>query len=1021
MIQVTALIFLFGASLAVGAILPHLANAKGLAVPGTSEALKSASPAQIDSKNNSSINSNDEPVALAVSQKSVFDPAEAEMLVLETRFGRYILSDGMIGYLQQGRGLLLPLGETMQMLDFAITVDPSAKQADGWFLEENRRFSLDVARGEVVVEGKAGKFDLNRVVVYPDDIFVDSALLSKWFPVNFEFDLSAMLVKVTAEETLPFEDKLKREEAHAGLGRGVRELTKYPRKEPPYKFLSWPTINSSYNFDYDNETATFGANYSNLISGDLLFMNTEVFIAGDREDNLSNLRLRMGRQDPDGQLLGPLKVSEFSLGDVFSPQIPLVSTSQSGAGFQISSAPLLRESEFDRVNLRGDLQVGWEVELYRNEILLNAQTTPNADGRYEFLNVPMLFGANVIRLVFYGPQGQRREEVQRLNVGQNQTAPGKQYFRFATNFQNKDLFDVEDAETASTPIRGDGKARYTFEYQRGLNRWLSLAGNFASLPLEEGRRYFGTLGVRSGLLGASSRVDVTKNDIGGTALQAATLTNLMGLNIFLEHTRFFDFQSEREDNLFDPILHRSRTRLDSSLPSLGFFPRIPWSITGELERSESGLDRIDLANRISMFLFRVSASNTLDWSLTRGGNAEPVTTGTGTFQLNGRLSKLSLRGSLNYGIKPDYELTSTSVTSDYRLNRDFSARLGVNRQLNGEQLTTYNTGLNRRFESFAVGLNGTYSDDGVFSVGSSITFSLGREPRRGRWMVSSDRMASTGTASARVFLDNNNNQAFDKGDEPIKDAKFRSGGRDRKTDKDGIAFLTGLSSNRPTPIVLDTASLEDPFWIPAHKGYEVVTRPGRPALLNFPVTPTGEIDGTVYLRTGGTEKAVSNTQVQLVKTGDVIKRKMASRLRKHLSKVYVGNEGKLVRKISFSGNRKHIFFNDPFTRRSNKRAQLKEPFQSPIENISLEEEKDLEVVQEVKSEFDGFYLFQMVPLGRYLIRISPEQVERLNLKTPEPQEVVIEGSEAVQSGMDFLLEQAEQVEAKAKRVSVGSL
>lgn len=1013
--------FLFLAFPAFGLVSPHVAEAKETALPETWEVVsKKFSPSTTASKKNSQKKiSQNRLIAFAaskVSQENVFDPSEAELLVLEFQFDRYILSEGTIGYLKRG-GLLLPLGEVTQMLDFAITVDPEAKQAEGWFLKEDKRFFLDLARGEVIIEGRPRRFDPHHVAVYPEDIFVDSTLLAKWFPVDFEFDLSTLIVKVTAEVPLPFEERLKREENHARLGRGRGEGEKFPRKEPPYGLLSWPAINSSYNFDYDSETDTFGTDYSNLISGDFLFMDTEVFIAGDKEDNLSSLRLKMGRQDPDGEIFGPLRISEFSMGDIFSPQIPLIANSNSGAGFQVSSFPLHRESEFDRINLRGELQVGWEVELYRNEILLNAQTDPNADGRYEFLNVPLLFGSNVIRLIFYGPQGQRREEVQRLNVGQDQAPPGEHYFRFATTFQDEDLFDVEDQENV-IPIRGDGQARYVAEYQRGITRWLSLAGNIVSLPLEEGRRSFGTLGIRSGLFGAATRVDVTKNDIGGTALEATVLTNLMGLNVFVEHSRFFDFQSEREDNLTDPIKNRSRARLDSSIPSYRFFPRIPWSIIGELERRESGVDRIDLANRLSVFLFRVSASNTLDWSLTRGGNFKPVTLGTGNFQLSGRLSKLSLRGSLNYGIKPDAELTSTSITSDYRLGRDFSTRLGVTRQLNRDKLTTYNAGLNRRFKSFAVGINGTYDDNQEFSIGSSITFSLGREPRKGRWVASSERLASTGTASARVFLDNNNNQVFDNGDKPLKDIKFRSGSQDRKTDADGIALLTGFSSNRPTPVVLDTASLEDPFWVSSRKGYEVVTRPGAPVLLDFPVTPTGEIDGTVFLVSGGEEKAVSNVQIQLLKAGDVLKQKMIRRLRKNLDKVYVNSAGKLVKKVSFPANGNNIFFHYPFNEPPMEMKRGPQ-FLASIENVSFEDgnEDELEVVQEVKSKFDGFYLFQMVPPGRYWVRISPEQTERLNLKTPDRKGVVIKGSETVISGMDFLLEKAEPVHANVQLVS----
>ncbi|MCH8035939.1 MAG: hypothetical protein IIC53_02315, partial [Proteobacteria bacterium] len=79
-------------------------------------------------------------------------PIEDE-LILVVRFGRYILSDGIIGYLHRG-GVLLPLGEITRLIDFPIIVDPVEGQAEGWFLSENRRVFLDIRRGEVVVEGR---------------------------------------------------------------------------------------------------------------------------------------------------------------------------------------------------------------------------------------------------------------------------------------------------------------------------------------------------------------------------------------------------------------------------------------------------------------------------------------------------------------------------------------------------------------------------------------------------------------------------------------------------------------------------------------------------------------------------------------------------------------------------------------------------------------------------------------------------------------------------------------------------
>jgi hypothetical protein len=39
------------------------------------------------------------------------------------------------------------------------------------------------------------------------------------------------------------------------------------------------------------------------------------------------------------------------------------------------------------------------------------------------------------------------------------------------------------------------------------------------------------------------------------------------------------------------------------------------------------------------------------------------------------------------------------------------------------------------------------------------------------------------------------------------------------------------------------------------------------------------------------------------------------------------------------------------------------------------------MVQEVRSQFDGFYLFERVRPGRYSIQVEPGQLERLQLES----------------------------------------
>ena len=67
-----------------------------------------------------------------------------------------------------------------------------------------------------------------------------------------------------------------------------------------------------------------------------------------------------------------------------------------------------------------------------------------------------------------------------------------------------------------------------------------------------------------------------------------------------------------------------------------------------------------------------------------------------------------------------------------------------------------------------------------------------------------------------------------------------------------------------------------------------------------------------------------------------------------------------------------------------------------------------EIVLQTKSAFDGFYLFTMVPPGSYLVRVSPEQIKRLNLKSPQDRQIVIEGDGTIVSGVDIILERASE-------------
>ena len=608
----------------------------------------------------------------------------------------------------------------------------------------------------------------------------------------------------------------------------------------------------------------------------------------------------------------------------------MISRSQLGRGAEISSFPLYRSTEFDTITLHGDLLVGWEVELYRNEVLLDFQAS-RADGLYDFEDVPLLFGFNLLRLKFYGPQGQRREDVRRILVGQKQLPPGENYFRIAVNQQDRRLL------TGDTDTTGDGlqgKNRAFVEFEHGLTRNLSLAANASTIPLDDGRRSYAGIGARGVMGPVFGQVDVVRDSVGGWAGTLKLQTGIAGLlNLSGEHSRFSGFESERVVATDSEVQSRSKLRLDGVIP-VPLLLRIPYSLTAQRNIDRSGRTETRITNRLSATFNGLSVSNNLAWRRDRDDGSKNTNL-TGDLFTGGHYGRLALRSSLSYELKPVRQLTTSTVTADWLINRESSARFAIQRQLNGDGITTYTAGLNKLFERFALGLLGDYSTKHELNARLTLSFSLGREPRTGRWSVGSREIAHKGAMSARVFLDENQNGRFDAGDQPIEGVTFIANNRRiaTPTGEDGTAFITGLPADRATNFTILRGSLEDPYWIPRPEGVAVVVRPGVVGQAEFAVISTGEGDGTVYRRRGTSEQEVADVVVQLL---------------------------------------------DP----------------------------DGKLVTEVKTAFDGFYLFEFVPPGRYVVRIDPEQMARLKLTASAESAVEIHGDGTVLNGLDFTLESA---------------
>ncbi|MEM7170399.1 MAG: carboxypeptidase-like regulatory domain-containing protein [Pseudomonadota bacterium] len=871
---------------------------------------------------------------------NAIEPSDDDLLILELRLNRLTLAEGLIAY-QIETGICVYLTDIVQELDFPIDVYPEEGRAEGWFLREDRVFELDLKKGHVTIGDDTRTLDLEKIQLHFFDICVDTSVLADWFPITLEPDLPNALLVIQSLEPLPVEQRLIREKLRSRLRRPSDPDHVLPRHEQPYKMIDWPVIDSFFDFRAargpgDDRPRLSGA-YNMLITGDFLKMAGELFLAGDSDDPLQNARLRLTRKDPEGNLLGPLGAREFVIGDVATPQSALVAANETGRGVFVSSFPLDQPEEFDQITLRGDLLLGWEVELYRNGVLLDFQTS-RSDGRYVFENVPVLFGRNDFLLLFYGPQGQTREELKEVYVGPEAIKPGDHYFRVAVNQQGQNL--LQDSDDAVVDER-QGELRFAGQAEVGVADGWSLAAGLFSLPFDEGRQNYGSLGLRGGFSSMATNFNLSVQDSGGFAAEGSLQGFVGPVNYFFRHGQFFDFESEQVEAVNGDFLS-SRTfgRIDSVIP-LSDQSYLPVSFSGEYERLESGEGELTLTNRLSTAYQSFTFSNDLEWIYRHGAeDRDDDSLASGTFLMNYFFYPIVLRGDVNYGIQPDTEVRSLSLTTDWDIDADLNARFVASHELQNHQ-STFSAGLNRIFDTFALGSLLEVNSDGDFTVGVSLNLAFGRDPFDGSWYASPRPMAEQGALAARVFVDENANGIYDGEDFPMPGATVLLDERplDEMTDEEGQFIANNLPSYQRVNLQLDPGSVEDPYLVPGHDGASLLFRPGRVAQLDFPLLKTGEVDGTIWRRKADSDALweVSDVTVELV---------------------------------------------------------------AP----------DGSVMQSVQSEFDGFYLFERVPLGRYRVRIEAGQLERLALDLPPVKDVALTADEPIHSGADFTLTRRELIE-----------
>ncbi len=763
---------------------------------------------------------------------------------------------------------LLPVSEIARLLDLDIEVLPQRHSINGRIGEARRALTVDLDRAMARIGAVEVPLESGSAGVSLTEIYLKASVLERLLPLKLRVDSDDYRVTLVATEKLPIQTRAERRQRIYNLGEApVQGSEGVLTLDSPYRWLGYPAFDFSADIGTDNIRGGLISRFEGRVAADLLKTDFTGFFATDDQGRPASARLQFQRRDAAGGLFGPLHATYAAAGDVYTPALVIGPRSYGGAGAVFSTARIDDANVFQRISLRGELPVGYDVELYVNDVLYGGQTTPIL-GRYEFADVPLVRGLNVIRVVTYGPHGEREERTSVLNVGGGQLAAGKTVIDAGIVAQDSPVIEFPNGQLVDS---GDakGKLRFIANIAHGLTPGLTVAGGVGLFTDHAGKSHSVlTGGVRGSLLGTSVQADYAKDFGGGSAALLGVAGRVGGVSFIARHAEYSGNFIDETATAFDvarPLARHSQLLVDFSVP---FFARQRLPLSANIERSEfaDGGLTFSARGRTTLSLANTLVALGADYAKRTGPSFSDERL-TGSIVLSRLVDyKWQLRASADYDVLPKAKLRTIAVTVDREITRDLGLRFGIGETFDTKRQTSVQAGLFARLPFGEASLNGDYStDQHRWRIGLQLRFGLAYDPYRGGYRMTPPGPASGGSVSMLAFTDNNGDNRMGPEDTPLPGIAIQGGGRTVTTDARGRAFVTGLGDGQQGMLRTDVSAVDTLFAASPPQNIIFAPRAGDVIKLPYPFFPTAEVNvHLTYRRPDGAKVGLSAVRIRLV-------------------------------------------------------------------------------------------------------------------------------------------------------------
>lgn len=693
------------------------------------------------------------------------------------------------------------------------------------FLEKSREIVFDAlpAESRKTLNGK---------------IYFDKNFLEKELDVAFYINRLDMQLNIDAAQKLPLIRRLEAQVLRQNI-RTYSEQDSFANYQFDNRKVSMPvadlTLQHNFNVrDYrgDNEKRYNNSLYQ-LDTG-MLAGGLDVYASffGDSENKNYSPRARItaGRTFLD-EPKNALNLTSFEMGDVTGYNSTLFNNNANGRGVFASSFKDLVLSADKTIDISGPLSAGWEVELYQNGQLI-AFRQAGIGGRYSFPDVPVNYGLNRFKLVFYGPYGEIQEEERDFYSGTSPVKKGE--FGYTFNAYQKDRYLLEKNEPLVNPTN---KPTVDFTGYYGLNDETTLISGMSQTynPETYDTQTFGTLGAQYIYDGASLQYNAL---LGFDNAKIGHHFDVQGDvkigTVFARYDYYGDMQvpaAYYDDEFMKDI---AEVRLSGNLP----YRLIPYYIS-YIERNSQNNDTYkELHTRLSpnfMRYYNLSVENVL--SKTPLGNSDYV-----LLMLQAQYGNFGVHSQVRTSVSPESCIQSLNQQIDYRWDKNTYFQFNWDHDYRSKytdlpDIDTFSVSAGRIFDFGGLNLGLSYDTDKNASVMLTYNLSFGKVPDEKRVFIDAETKMSKQAAVYAKVVDENG--------QPVEDAAIQISGLQNpvRTDKNGGALISDVEPYQKTVLSLDVESIEDVALVPEFEEKKLVLRPGTVYPLTIKCTHRGGVEG----------------------------------------------------------------------------------------------------------------------------------------------------------------------------------